>query len=93
MSETARYVRVSGLVTGVGFRYATLRRAEHCPALRGYVRNADSRTVECLLQGEAAEVQAMVDWLRQGPPYARVLDCQVAEMPLDPNLAPFRIAF
>jgi len=93
MSEIARCVRVSGLVTGVGFRFATLDRAGHCSTLRGYVRNADSRTVECLLQGEVTEVQAMVDWLRQGPPSARVLDCRIAEMPLDPDLSPFRIAF
>lgn len=93
MSDIARCVSISGLVTGVGFRYATLHQVRHFPELRGYVRNVDSQTVECLLQGKAPAVQAMVAWLRQGPPSARVLDCQVAEMPLDPDLPPFRVAF
>jgi len=94
MGEVARCVRVSGLVTGVGFRYAALRRAGDCRGLlRGYVRNHDTQTVECLLQGDVAEAEAMVSWLRSGPPSARVLDCEVAEMPVDAALPPFRIMF
>ncbi|MBT3376279.1 MAG: acylphosphatase [Lentisphaerae bacterium] len=93
MSDIARCVRVHGRVTGVGFRYATLRQAGPYGTLKGYVRNVDSFTVECLLQGETGEVQAMVAWLRQGPPSARVTDFQVAEMPLDPELPTFQMTF
>jgi acylphosphatase len=79
-------------VTGVGFRYSTLREAEKYPGLVGWVRNVDSRTVECLLQGPAAEVAQMLLWLRQGPPGARVVEFQVSPCPLREGLKGFELA-
>ena len=93
MEEAAYRVLVSGVVTGVGFRYSTLRQAAHYPGLRGYVRNASSRTVECVLQGPENHVRAMIDWLRHGPALARVIECKVSEIPTDPNRRPFRVTY
>jgi len=70
-------VRVCGEVTGVGFRYSALHEAYQYPGMRGYVRNADAQTVECLLQGETADVRALIAWLRHGPPSAWVSECCV----------------
>jgi acylphosphatase len=84
-------VLVSGRVTGVGFRYATVDEAERYPGLRGYVRNADFRTVECVLQGSPEDTSAMVDWLRHGPATARVLSCTVTPIAVDAALPPFRV--
>jgi acylphosphatase len=36
------------------------------------VRNRRDGTVEALVQGDAAAVDALVDWARRGPPGARV---------------------
>jgi len=93
MEEIACRVLAHGRVTGVGFRYSTLREAGRYRGLRGYVRNADSRTVECVVQGGREDVKAMVAWLEHGPPGARVTDCKVLKIPVDPTLLPFRIVF
>ena len=92
MSIVARRVLVSGTVTGVGFRYSTLREARYYPGLRGNVHNATTRQVECVLQGDASDVEAMVRWLRLGPPSAQVVEVEVVNIPVDGTRGPFRIA-
>ena len=86
-------VRVHGRVTGVGFRYSALREARRHPDLYGYVRNADARTVECVVQGAPARVAEFVAWLRHGPSAARVTRCEIADMPVDPDRDAFRITY
>jgi len=77
----------------VGFRFAALREAARIGDLAGYVRNADSRTVECVVQGPSDRVAAMAAWLRDGPPSAVVLDVEVRDLQVSPDLAPFRIVY
>lgn len=88
----ARLVLIGGRVTGVGFRWHTRHQAENYAGLRGYVRNRDSRTVECLLQGESWMVEEMVECLRRGPAWARVESVRVTALPIDPTLGEFHIA-
>jgi acylphosphatase len=38
----------------------------------GFVRNLPDGTVEATFEGPEADVRAMVDWCRNGPPLARV---------------------
>jgi acylphosphatase len=64
-------VIVSGLVQGVGFRYSLAGRAQ-ARDVAGWVRNRPDGSVEALLEGIAAEVEALVDWCRAGPRGARV---------------------
>jgi acylphosphatase len=64
-------LRISGRVQGVGFRYAMQDEATR-RGLSGWVRNRRDGTVEALVQGDAAAVDALVDWARRGPPGARV---------------------
>ena len=66
-------VHVTGRVQGVGYRLATVRRA-HLIGARGWVRNNDDGSVEALVQGTPDQVDQMLEWLRQGPPGARVID-------------------
>ena len=70
-----RRIRVSGRVQGVGFRYALCDEAER-NGVTGWVRNRTDGTVEALLQGSEAAVEALVDWARRGPRGARVSDVQ-----------------
>ena len=65
------YVRVRGVVQGVGFRHATVRQA-HALGIKGWVANLDDSSVEAILQGTANQVDRMLSWLRHGPPAARV---------------------
>ncbi|QYD72752.1 acylphosphatase [Paraburkholderia edwinii] len=67
------YVRVKGVVQGVGFRLATVREA-HALGIKGWVANLDDGSVEALLQGPANQVDRMLTWLRHGPPAARVTE-------------------
>lgn len=67
------YVRVRGMVQGVGFRHATVRQA-HALGIKGWVANLDDGSVEAVLQGAANQVDRMLSWLRHGPPAARVTE-------------------
>lgn len=68
---------VAGRVQGVAYR-AFARDAASRAGLRGGVRNLDDGRVEVEVEGERAAVEAFLDALRSGPPFARVerLDVQ-----------------
>lgn len=67
-----RHLAIRGRVQGVGYRASLL-------GLRGWVRNRRDGSVEALLQGRPAAVQALIDWARRGPPAARVDEVVVGE--------------
>jgi acylphosphatase len=72
----ARRLTISGRVQGVGFRYALADEAR-VRRLSGWVRNRRDGTVEALIAGPEAEVEALVAWARRGPPAARVTEVKV----------------
>jgi len=57
---------------------ATRSRA-HQLGLRGYAANRPSGEVEVLAYGSADAVGALIEWLAEGPPSARVQDVHVEE--------------
>jgi acylphosphatase len=67
------YVHVKGVVQGVGFRHHTVRKA-HALRVRGWVANLEDGSVEAVIQGAANQVDLMLEWLRRGPPHARVTE-------------------
>jgi len=69
--DVTSHLRISGRVQGVGFRDALLREAL-ARGLTGWVRNRRDGSVEAVLQGNAAAVEAVQVWARRGPPAARV---------------------
>ena len=77
-----KQLRIAGRVQGVGFRYA-LQREALARGLAGWVRNRRDGTVEAVLQGDAAAVEAAIAWARRGPPASRVerVDVQPADEP------------
>lgn len=62
---------VRGRVQGVGFRQATVQQATAL-GLDGWVRNCPDGSVEVMLCGTQADVEAMAHWLREGPDAAQV---------------------
>ncbi|ADE14247.1 acylphosphatase [Nitrosococcus halophilus Nc 4] len=66
---------IDGRVQGVWFRASTRERAMEL-GVRGWVRNLPDGRVEALLQGEAEAVEALKQWLWQGPALAEVVDIQ-----------------
>ncbi|KAB7765160.1 acylphosphatase [Xanthomonas maliensis] len=82
---TARF-RVEGRVQGVSFRAATRAQALVL-GLRGHARNQHDGSVDVLATGEAAALDALAAWLRQGPPAARVERLQRSDVEGDPVAA------
>ena len=70
-----------GRVQGVGFRWECAEEAERL-GLHGWVRNRDDGTVEALAEGPADAVDQFVEWVREGPSYARVSRLQITEEPV-----------
>jgi acylphosphatase len=67
----ARRCRVSGRVQGVFYRASTRARAQAL-GVTGHARNLPDGSVEVLVCGEPAAVEALCEWLWQGPPAAEV---------------------
>jgi DNA ligase D-like protein (predicted 3'-phosphoesterase) len=72
---------VRGSVQGVGIRYTTVERADQL-GVRGWVRNEDDGTVLVHAEGPDEAVDALVEWLGEGPPGAAVdeLDVEKAKV-------------
>lgn len=67
-----RRVVIHGLVQGVGYRWSMVREAERIGGLAGWVRNRRDGTVEAVVAGNPADVDALIAWAERGPPSARV---------------------
>ncbi|MFA6148997.1 MAG: acylphosphatase [bacterium] len=70
------HVIVSGRVQGVWFRGHT-QQAAAAAGICGWVRNLPDRRVEAVLQGKRSAVESVVDFMRNGPPGASVIDIAV----------------
>ncbi len=70
MSE-CRHYRVEGRVQGVWFRESTRQQAERL-GIRGHAINRPDGSVEVLACGTPGALDALADWLHEGPPMARV---------------------
>ena len=62
---------ISGRVQGVFFRVETQRAAERF-GVAGWVRNRPDGTVEAVFEGRQQDVDAALDWCRQGPRMSHV---------------------
>ncbi len=82
--DVTRHLRISGRVQGVGYREA-LRREALANHVTGWVRNRRDGSVEAVLQGAPAAVDAVLAWARRAPPAARVagIDAPAAEGEFD----------
>ena len=73
---------VSGRVQGVFYRVSTAERARAL-GVTGYAKNLSDGRVEVLACGEQAAVQALCEWLWQGPPAAKVAAVEIVEAQVD----------
>ncbi len=74
-----RRVVVSGRVQGVGFRWSAATEAERL-GVSGSIRNLQEGFVEAEISGDAEAVKHFTEWLRVGPPGARVDDIVIEEL-------------
>lgn len=83
-------LEISGRVQGVGFRYAMREEAAR-RGVRGWVRNRSDGSVEALLQGDAAGVEALLEWARRGPAGARVSALRAQPADGEPQASGFEL--
>ena len=76
---------IHGRVQGVWFRGSTQGQALQL-GLRGHAYNLPDGTVEVIACGPAGGIDALREWLRQGPPMARVDRVVCASMDNDSGL-------
>jgi DNA ligase D-like protein (predicted 3'-phosphoesterase) len=69
---------VRGSVQGVGFRWETVKRANELGVL-GWVRNEDDGTVVVQAEGPDEAVDALVEWLGEGPSGSEVSEVEVGK--------------
>ncbi|WP_310449578.1 acylphosphatase [Sulfuritalea sp.] len=71
-----RRLVISGIVQGVGFRYAMMSQARLL-GVAGWVRNRRDGSVEAMIAGDAIQIEAILEWSREGPAGAVVADVMV----------------
>lgn len=86
-----RRIVITGRVQGVGFRWSAATEAERL-GVTGSIGNLDDDGVEVEAAGEPDAVEHFIEWLRVGPPGARVDDLELEELPEgEDDVSGFRI--
>lgn len=66
-----KYLKISGRVQGVGYRYFTLQNARELGVM-GCVKNMRDGSVEAVLAGPDDQVNEMIEKMKRGPFSAKV---------------------
>ncbi len=84
------HLSIHGRVQGVFFRDSMRREAQRL-GIAGWVRNCGDGSVEAVVQGVPAAVDAMVRWAHHGPEHAEVTHVNLE--PAEGSYASFRILY
>jgi acylphosphatase len=85
-------VRIRGMVQGVCFRAFT-RDAAVKEGVTGWVMNMRDRSVEAVFEGDAAAIERMIAWCRQGSPYGSVDHVEVKEEVYEGTFDRFEVTY
>jgi len=88
MPNKTLHLVIHGRVQGVYFRDSMRREAQRL-GVAGWVRNRSDGSVEAAVQGEPADVDAIVRWARHGPEFAQVE--RIAIEPHDGSYSNFEV--
>jgi acylphosphatase len=80
MQQTVSIV-ISGKVQGVFYRQSTKEKALAL-GITGEVKNMPDDTVHITATGSTEQIAELVNWCKQGPPKARVMDVSVTNLSL-----------
>ena len=87
-----RYILISGVVQGVGFRHFTRQNAMRL-GIRGYAKNLPNGKVEVVAEGDKATLDEFVKILWKGPPASRVEDVKVEARPHSGEYTSFGVKY
>ncbi len=90
MEKVSLHVTVHGRVQGVFFRASVEERATQLN-LTGYVRNRPGNAVEVRAEGEKTKLEKLVEYLKVGPPAAKVKDVITAWGEYTGGFSSFRV--
>lgn len=83
---------VEGKVQGVFFRQSTKEIANSL-GLSGFVRNLLNGNVEVEAEGDDLDVEKLIEWLKKGPPLAKVTKLNFENLPLTNDKSGFKILY
>ena len=84
-----QYMKITGQVQGVGFRYRARYAAEHL-GVTGWVKNLWDRSVEMEAQGTMEQIHQMLKTINQSP-YIRIEWIDRKEIPIRPHDTGFHV--
>jgi acylphosphatase len=76
-NQTRAHIWVKGRVQAVGFRAHVEYSARQISGLTGWVRNVGYDTVEAVAEGERADVERLIQAMKEGPRSSRVDEAKV----------------
>lgn len=86
------HIFVSGRVQGVFFRAETKRAAQRYN-LSGWVKNLRDGRVEAVFEGDEKNIEQMIAWCHEGPPFAAVEHLEISEEPASGEFEGFSISY
>lgn len=86
------YLRFTGRVQGVGFRFFVNMNAERCH-LTGWVKNMYDGSVTAEVQGTKLQVKQFLEITKNGNRFVRVEDVEAKELPLEDNERGFKVRY
>jgi len=86
------HVWIEGRVQGVFFRDSTAHMARNV-GVTGWVRNLPDGRVEAVFQGEREPCEKALEWVRIGPPSARVSNVEARWEEEQEGVNDFRVRF
>jgi acylphosphatase len=92
MDRREALVTVSGRVQGVWFRASTVEVAREVGA-KGYVRNLPDGKVEALVQGTEEQIEAVIAFMKKGPPGSVVSDIDVTMRVPERKYETFQVSY
>lgn len=76
MARVRKHAIIKGIVQGVWFR-ATTQEQALANHVTGWVKNTNDGNVEAVFEGEADDVEKVIQWCHQGPSGAHVTNVEV----------------
>lgn len=70
------YIKLSGRVQGVAFRYYA-RDMAYYYGVKGWIKNLENGEVEAVIEGSKAAVKKMIFWCKKGPALAIVENIEI----------------